>query len=202
LFPCAFLVSCACGAFRPAAHEARGAVPRRRGSDRRSRGREGNAPQRAHGVYTFCKQQWGAGLQPVYSSPHRNFSRLQCFIKVNQVKGNLDNRFHLCECFLLNVCSSWEVLLNFTTDEIDATLELINAIHAILDANPIRNPPGGFQARENGIVVVQTLADFPMGEAARVPDGIIFLIPQILDGAIKKRPVGCVHRDDAVFYDI
>jgi hypothetical protein len=100
------------------------------------------------------------------------------------------------------VCSGWEVLLDFATDEIDAALELIDAIHAILDANPIWNPPGGFQGCENGIVVIQALTDFPMGEAARVPDGIIFLISQILDGAVEQRPVGCVHRDDAVFYDI
>lgn len=93
------------------------------------------------------------------------------------------------------------MLLNLTADEINAALELIDAIHAILNTHPVRRTPGGFQGGENGIVVIQTLADFSVGEAARVPDGIIFLIPQILDRAIKKRPVGCVHRDDAVLDD-
>ena len=93
------------------------------------------------------------------------------------------------------------MLLNFTTDEIDAALELIDAIHSILNTHPVRRTPSGFQRCENGIVVIQTLAYFPVGEAARVPDGIIFLIPQILDCAVEQRPVGCVHRDDAVFYN-
>ena len=53
------------------------------------------AAQRTHGVYTFGEQQRGPGLQPVDSSAHRNLSRFQCFIKINQVEGNLDNRFHV-----------------------------------------------------------------------------------------------------------
>jgi len=52
------------------------------------------------------------------------------------------------------------VLLDFTTDEIDAALELIDAIHAILNTHLVRRAPGGFQGCENGIVVIQTLADF------------------------------------------
>ena len=152
-------------------------------------------------MHTFGEQQRGACLQPVDACPHRDFSGLQCFIKVNQVKGNLYNRFHISGVFLLNVGSGWEVLLNLTTDEIDAALELIDAIHAILNTHPVRCAPGGFQGCENGIVVIQTLADFSVGEAARVPDGIIFLIPQILDRAVEKRPVACVHRDDAVLDD-
>ena len=105
-------------------------------------------------MYTFGEQQRGAGLQPVNASAHRDFSGLQGFIEVNQVKGNLDNRFHLCGCFLLNVCSGWEMLLDFATDEIDAALELIDAIHAILNTHPVRRTPCGFQGGENGIVVI------------------------------------------------
>ena len=94
------------------------------------------------------------------------------------------------------------MLLNLTADEIDAALELIDAIHAIINTHPVRRAPGGFQGCENGIVVVQTLADFSVGEAARVPDGIIFLIPLILDFAVEQGSVACVHRDDAVLDDI
>src|SRR5690606_6117716 len=89
------------------------------------------------------------------------------------------------------------VLGDFAAQEGDAALQLVEAVHAVFDADPAVEALS-LQFRENGIVVVESLADLAVAESLGVAHRSGFLATQVLKGTLGEVAVAGVHGDDAV----
>src|SRR5271154_6448250 len=80
-------------------------------------------------------------------------------------------------------------------EELDAAAQLLDAVDAVFDADPSVEADAG-QFGEDGVVVVEALADLAMAEPAGIAEGV-FLLLQVLDGPLGQIAVAGMHRDDA-----
>ncbi len=88
------------------------------------------------------------------------------------------------------------MLRHFLAQECHARLELLDAIHAVFDADPT-GEVDAFELGENGIVVVEALADLAVAEALGVADGVGFFAAQIFNCSGGEVAVGGVQQSAA-----
>ncbi len=82
--------------------------------------------------------------------------------------------------------------------ELYAAAQLLYAIDAVFNADPSVEADAG-QFGEDGVVVIEALADFTVAEPPGVAEGVFFLL-QVLDRPLGQVSVAGVHGDDAALH--
>jgi hypothetical protein len=90
------------------------------------------------------------------------------------------------------------MLPDFVPQKLRAAAKLLDAFHAIFDADPAVEAHAGQLAKDR-IVVVEPLADFTVAQPLGISDGV-FLFAQVLNRSFRQIAVTGVHGDDTVFH--
>src|SRR5687767_5430310 len=98
--------------------------------------------------------------------------------------------------------SSWcrlrPMLGDLLAEECCTTLELVEAIYAVFDADPAVEADAS-QLLEDRVVIVHSFADLSVAKALGVADAV-FLATQFFDRSLREIAIAGVHRDDAMLH--
>ena len=77
-------------------------------------------------------------------------------------------------------------------------MHLFESVNSVFNADPTVEA-GFFERAENGIVIVESLPDFPMTEAAGVAETVHLFLTEVFKGTFQEETVAGVHGNNAVF---